>query len=76
MSAESLTALEARIYELETQAAFQEELLRRLDDTVASQDQELLQLKNQLKALAMRLSDLRDSAPGVSDSGHEVPPHY
>lgn len=76
MSAEALAALESRIYELETQAAFQEELLRRLDDTVASQDQELLQLKQQLKALAVRLSELRDSGPGVSDQGHEVPPHY
>lgn len=76
MSAEAITALEGRVCELETQMAFQEELMRRLDDTVARQDQEIVQLKSQLKALAMRLVELRDVAPGASDSGHEVPPHY
>lgn len=76
MSGEALTALESRIHELETQMDFQEELQRRLDDTVARQDQEILQLKSQLKALAMRLAELRDVSPGAADAAHEVPPHY
>lgn len=76
MSVQAMAALEGRIHELETQMAFQEELMRRLDDTVARQDQEILQLKTQLKALAMRLLELRDAAPGAADTGHEVPPHY
>lgn len=76
MSGEAIAVLESRVHELETQMAFQEELMRRLDDTVARQDQEIVQLKSQLKALAMRLVELRDAAPGAADSGHEVPPHY
>lgn len=76
MSSQVIAALESRVSELETQMAFQEELMRRLDDTVARQDHEVLQLKSQVKALSMRLVELRDAAPGVADSGHEIPPHY
>lgn len=76
MSGDAVSVLESRVHELETQVAFQEELLRRLDDTVARQDQEVLQLKSQLKALAMRLAELRDISPGATDAGHEIPPHY
>lgn len=76
MSDKSLSVLESRVHELETQMAFQEELMRGLDDTVARQDMEVLQLKSQLKAVTVRLAELRDAAPGEADSGHEVPPHY
>jgi SlyX protein len=69
-------ALEARIDELETQLAFQEDLFRRLDETVARQDQELRLLKEQFKALGRRMAELRDAAPDAAAGGHEVPPHY
>ena len=74
---DELAGLRARIEELETQAAFQEELHRRLDDTVAKQDRELLELKRQLKALAQRLEEVRESGPGGGYSAaDQVPPHY
>ncbi len=76
MSGQDLAALLARVDELETQAAFQEELHRRLDDTVAQQDRELLELKRQLRALAERLAELRESVPGGGSPADEVPPHY
>ena len=65
-----------RIEELETQAAFQDELHERLNDIVARQDREILQLKDRLRDLAERLQDLRDSSPVAADTGDEVPPHY
>jgi len=68
--------LRRRIEELESQAAFQEQQHRELDEIVARQDRELLQLKQQLRELGQHLLEVRDSgaaAPGVAD---EVPPHY
>ncbi len=76
MSEPSAEALRARVEELETQAAFQEELHRRLDETVARQDREILELKRQLKALALRMEELREASPGGGSEVDEVPPHY
>ena len=75
MSSE-LVALRSRVEELETQMAFQEELQLRLDDTVARQDRELLELKRQLKALVLRLDEMRDAGGGSFSAADEVPPHY
>jgi uncharacterized coiled-coil protein SlyX len=71
-----LAPLLARIDELEAQAAFQDDLHRRLDETVARQDREILELKRQLKALGERIADLDAGAVGVSSPVDEVPPHY
>ena len=72
-----LAGLVARIEELESQAAFQEALQQRLDETVARQDREILTLQRQLRELARRLAELRDTSPVVGPSAEdEVPPHY
>lgn len=72
-----LERLVARIEELESQAAFQEDLHQRLDGIVARQDREILDLKRQLRDLAGRLAELRDAAPTAGPSAEdEVPPHY
>jgi SlyX protein len=77
MTDSSLESLQARVYELETQMAFQEEMHARLDKTVAQQDGEVLLLKHQLKALAQRLEAIGESPMGGSGSlADEVPPHY
>lgn len=70
--------LERRLEELESQAAFQDELHARLNDVVARQDGELRELRRQVRSLAERLGDLAElagdgGAPGPAD---EVPPHY
>lgn len=69
-------ALERRVEELETQLAFQEELQRRLDNVVARQDGEILQLRRQLKALAERVEAAGESAAAGASPADEVPPHY
>ena len=76
MSDTERKALEDRIAELETQLAFQDDLFRRLDDTVARQDRDIVRMQEQLKAIGRRMAELREAAPGSADSGHEVPPHY
>ena len=70
MPADDLTR---RIEELESQAAFQDELHEKLNDIVARQDGEIQRLKQQLSTLAERLQDLRD---GSTSPSNEVPPHY
>lgn len=66
-----------RLAELESQAAFQEELHERLNQVVARQDRELAELRRQVRDLAARLREidhaLPDAMPGPVD---ETPPHY
>ena len=72
----TLDDLTKRVEELESQAAFQDELHERLNDIVARQDREILSLGQQLKALSEHLQDLRESAPASSGPADEIPPHY
>ncbi|MDJ0654608.1 MAG: SlyX family protein [Xanthomonadales bacterium] len=67
--------LERRIEELESQLAFSEDLHRSLDDTVARQDREILELKRRLEAMEGRLGDLA-SAMAEEKPEDSVPPHY
>ena len=68
-------ALVARIEELESQLAFQEEHYQQLNDIVARQDREIIELKRELKALAARMTEMGEAAAG-GDPASEVPPHY
>ena len=67
-----------RIAELESRLAFQDDLLRTLNDTVASQQQELATLQKHVRDLALLLRELRDAAtaPGGGMPQDETPPHY
>jgi SlyX protein len=72
-----LEEIRARLEELESQAAFQDELHARLNEVVARQDRELADLKVQLKGLAGRLREIGEVMPGSTpDPADEVPPHY
>jgi SlyX protein len=73
----STDKIKARLDELESRVAFQDELQDQLNDIVARQDREILELKQALADMASRLQDLGDSMPGEeTDGAHEVPPHY
>jgi SlyX protein len=76
VSSDALAALEARVAELETQLAFQDDLHQRLDETVARQDREILELRQRLQHMAERLKDLGDVAVPGEVGVDEVPPHY
>ena len=76
MNNDALASLEARVAELETQLAFQDDLHQRLDETVARQDRELLELRQRLKLVSERLKDLGDVATPGEAPMDEVPPHY
>ena len=69
--------IEARMDELESRLAFQDDTIEVLNQTVARQDRELVRMELRLKALAGKLSDLAESSAIPADApGHEVPPHY
>lgn len=64
-----------RVDELESQLAFQDELIESLNTTVAKQDRELLELKHQLSRLSERIKEIGDVSPGETPQD-ETPPHY
>ena len=70
------------VVELQTQMAFQEDLLTALNERVTAQDRELRTLREQVKALAAVTGQLRvmleeQGAGGESvASANERPPHY
>lgn len=68
-------ALSRRVDELESQLAFQDELIESLNTTVARQDHELQELKHHFKRLSERLKEFGDIAPGAVPQD-ETPPHY
>ncbi len=68
---------EVRLEELETRLTFQDDLIDSLNDTIARQDRELLELARRLAALESKFDDLAAAGglPGER-SDREVPPHY
>ena len=69
--------LAARIEELESRLAFQDDLIEDLNGVVARQDRDLAVLNLRLQELTSKISDIAESeaSPGES-SGYENPPHY
>jgi SlyX protein len=72
---DSIDSLEKRIEELESQAAFQDELYETLNTMVARQDREILELKRQLILLNERIKEFGEAIPGAGPQD-ETPPHY
>jgi len=66
---------DARIDELESRLAFQEDLIERLDEVVARQDREIALLTRRLVDLQGKLEDVAASAASAAE-GFEPPPHY
>ena len=60
--------------ELESQLAFQDELIESLNGTVARQDAEILELKRHFGLLSERLKEIGEASPGAAQD--ETPPHY
>lgn len=72
---DSIGKLVKRIEELESQAAFQDELHDSLNAIVARQDGEILELKRQLSLLNERIKEFGEAIPGAGPQD-ETPPHY
>ena len=72
---DSLETLLKRVEELESQAAFQDELHESMNTIVTKQDGEILQLKRQLILLNERIKEFGEAIPGAGPQD-ETPPHY
>jgi SlyX protein len=72
---QTIETLGKRIDELESQVAFQDEIIESLNSTVAKQDRELLELKHQLSRLSERIKEIGDASSGEAPQD-ETPPHY
>ncbi len=68
-----MTETDKRFEELEIKVAFQEDLIQQLDAALISQQNQISQLQNQLKALRMEFKNLEGQLP---DSPEPPPPHY
>ena len=65
----------ARIEDLESRVAFQEDTIDKLSDVVARQEKELDQLKRMLLVLSTQVNNF-DSSDSLVNSSEELPPHY
>ena len=72
---DSVETLLIRVEELESQAAFQDQLHESLNTIVAKQDGEILQIKRQLILLNERIKEFGEAIPGAGPQD-ETPPHY
>lgn len=71
---------EERLIHLETQLAFQDDLLEQLNQQLIRQDQSIRNLQDQIRILSTRFKELQQAAsepvgqqPSLAD---ERPPHY
>ncbi|MCB1676611.1 MAG: SlyX family protein [Halioglobus sp.] len=75
--AEDTEQITALLVELQSQLAFQDEAVQALNDALAAQQREILQLRRQLVLLRERQDEQAarsDALRGVA--AHEKPPHY
>jgi SlyX protein len=70
-----MTELEARIVELESRLAYQDQLLQVLNDVVARQDRRIEQLDQVCRQLAERVRSAGD-AVFVGTPADNLPPHF
>ena len=67
-------SLEARVTELESRLAFQDDTIQALNDELVEQQRRIERLQLQLAALARRQEDLQGQVGIVESDG--PPPHY
>ena len=72
-----LNGMLERLAEAESQLAFQDTLNQQLNEVMARQDREIIELKLQLARLAERLLEMQEAwrAPATG-AEKEIPPHY
>ncbi|MGA9575677.1 MAG: SlyX family protein [Lysobacterales bacterium] len=70
-----IETLSRRVDELESQLAFQDELIESLNTTVARQDHEILELKHHFNRLSERMKEFGEDGAGAVPQD-ETPPHY
>lgn len=65
--------MEERIIQLETLSAMQDETIKKLNDEIFQQQQDLVRLQRRIETIEQKITAFGD--PG-SIGGNERPPHY
>ncbi|HEY8568827.1 SlyX family protein [Microbulbifer sp.] len=73
---DEIARLNARVDELETRLAFQEDTLTQLNDVIAAQDAQLRALVGRMSDMAEKYQDLSYEMQKGLKPGEERPPHY
>ncbi len=73
--------LEQKFIQMEERLAFQEDTIQKLDDAMASQQRQLLEMAKQIQLLAEQLRKVETDLahpPGITSGSleDEKPPHY
>ena len=67
--------MENKIIDLQTRLSFQEETINALNIIITDQQQQLDQLREDLRLLNLRIASVAESS-SVSDEKEPPPPHY
>jgi len=67
--------MENKIIELQSKLVFQDETINELNAVITDQQQQLDQLREEIRLLGLRIASVAESS-SVSDEKEAPPPHY
>ncbi len=67
--------MENKIIDLESKLAFQDETINELNEVITDQQQQLDQLREEIRLLSLRIASVAESAVGTEEK-EAPPPHY
>jgi len=67
--------MENRIIDLESKLAFQDETINELNEVITDQQQQLDQLREDIRLLSLRIASVAESS-GTTEEKEPPPPHY
>jgi len=68
--------LQEQVHNLQSELAFQADTVQALNDALAAQQQELMQLRRQLEWLHQRVREQQLQEPQSTQADEPPPPHY
>jgi len=67
---------EERLVKIETKIAYQEKLIKDLNDVICEQQQEIERIGSICDALVKRVKEISGLSMGIDAPANEKPPHY
>ena len=68
-------SMENKIIDLQSKLAFQDETITELNEVITDQQNQLDQLREEIRLLALRITSVAESS-SVSEEKEPPPPHY
>jgi len=67
---------EERLIDIETKIAYQEKMIKDLNDALYEQQQEMERIGDVCRSLVKQIRELSGAALGIDSPANEKPPHY